>query len=68
VKGTVLTDMKLKIDINMDNAAFEDNAGSECARILRKLADELEDTNAEEGVLGPLFDVNGNKVGKATLN
>lgn len=61
--------MKLKIEITMDNAAFEDN-GAECARILRKLSNDLDDL--DESVLAPgqevrLLDVNGNHVGEAKV-
>ncbi len=34
--------MKLKIEIAMDNAAFESCNGGECARILHQLADQIE--------------------------
>jgi hypothetical protein len=37
--------MKLKIEIKMDNAAFEPDNGTEAARILRKLADEMDGGN-----------------------
>ncbi len=57
--------MKIKIDIDTSNAAFDDdNGGAEAARILRDLADRLEGS----GVLARsdtkiLRDVNGNTVG-----
>jgi hypothetical protein len=57
--------MKIKIDINTANAAFDgDNAGAEAARILRDLADRLEGS----GTLARsdtkfLRDINGNTVG-----
>ena len=49
------------IHVDMNNAAFEDNGlASELAKILRTLAERIED-----GELPPLslFDTNGNKVG-----
>lgn len=53
--------MKLKLEITMDNAAFEDGEGhDEAARILREAADKI-----EAGAWAfPLLDCNGNKVGK----
>jgi len=53
---------KLIIQIEMENAAFEDDAGAEVARILREIADK-----AEAGVIvatvGTARDINGNIVG-----
>lgn len=60
--------MKLKIEITMDNAAFEPDNGTEAARILRKLADEIDGGNYPvSGIVKPLFDVNGNECGKAKV-
>jgi hypothetical protein len=60
--------MKLKIEITMDNAAFEDAAGLESARILHKLADRIEGFPfLTEGNDQPLRDANGNEVGFATV-
>jgi len=52
--------MKLTININMDNAAFED--GDELSRILRTVAFELEDHYEPDE--RNIRDINGNKVGK----
>ena len=63
----------ITIKIKTDNAAFGDDAGPECARILRKLADTLEHYR---GPLDPrdwnnsgarLRDYNGNTVGAVTV-
>lgn len=54
--------MKFQLTINCDNAAFfvdDDLQGEEIARILREAADKLEHGHAA----GPLYDVNGNRVG-----
>lgn len=60
--------MKLKIDIKMDNAAFEDAQGAECARILRTLAERIEDSDClSPGVWSTLIDLNGNRVGEAKV-
>lgn len=53
------------VNISTDNAAFEDNAGFEVARILRKLADRVEDWPGANDFSIGLLDANGNKVGKA---
>jgi len=45
-------------------AAFSESEGPEVARILRKLADKIEEelrSNTDQG--GQLYDLNGNKVG-----
>jgi hypothetical protein len=58
--------MKLKITIEMDNAAFEDAPATEAARILRGLANDIED-GVIVGDNYRLGDINGNKVGAATV-
>lgn len=57
--------MDITITINLDNSAFEDCNGNETARILRKLADTLDETriNSDFQSPYPLRDLNGNKVG-----
>lgn len=55
--------MKAKIEIEMDNAAFEDEAaGFELARILKRLARDVSEEPAEslKGDSYTLFDINGN--------
>lgn len=61
--------MKLVIEIELGNAAFEDAPGVECARILRELSDTLEHWGPEFSPrqCETLRDVNGNKVGRATV-
>jgi hypothetical protein len=53
----------IKIYIETENAAFHPEPGREVARILRKIADEIE----VGGVSTPM-DINGNKIGKVELN
>jgi hypothetical protein len=50
---------QIKITINTGNSAFEGGEGYELARILRGLADKLE--NGSEP--SKLMDINGNSVG-----
>lgn len=50
--------MTLKIEIEMDNAAFESPA--ELKRILARIASRIEDSGLDAG---PVMDVNGNRVG-----
>lgn len=60
--------MELKIAMCCDNAAFEgQNGGSEAARILRRLAAEMDGDALEDGER-TLRDINGNKVGLATVS
>ena len=50
--------MNITIQINTDNAAFED--GGEVARILSIVAEKIEDGICQF----PIHDLNGNKVGQ----
>lgn len=52
------------LEIDMDNAAFEDAPATELGRILEEVADR-----ARKGDLPPmtLRDINGNKVGQAIM-
>ena len=56
--------MKLVIEINVDNAAFEEE--SEAARILGKLSAALE-FGVPRKLDRNLYDVNGNKIGFAKV-
>ena len=59
--------MKLKIEINLDNAAFDPTGTEEEVRILRGLADHLETRGTTRNWSKPLIDINGNKVGEARV-
>jgi hypothetical protein len=50
--------LTLTID-STENAAFDDSDSAECARILREIADKLDD----DIIQAPIWDANGNKVG-----
>lgn len=54
---------ELKIIINTGNAAFQPDARPEIARILRKLAETIEDNDIPTW----LWDISGNKVGKVEM-
>lgn len=56
--------MKFKLEIDCDNAAFED-PGTEVARILHDLADRVGQHMPVRGDSFVLYDINGNKVGEA---
>lgn len=53
---------KLTIEINLDNAAFEEDEKPEVAKILRNYAEIIADGNS---INRNLFDTNGNRVGFA---
>ncbi len=53
--------MKFSLEIECDNAAFEDEPATEIGRILREAAKRVEDGNIDF----PLRDINGNTVGHA---
>lgn len=54
--------INLSVELDSNNAAFEDSAAMETARILRALAESLE--SGKEGRFH-LVDINGNLVGDA---
>lgn len=61
--------MKLKIEIEMNNAAFEPRHGAEAARVMREVA-EILDADSELSEVGDSFtlrDFNGNRVGTAKV-
>lgn len=54
-----------KLWFDMGNAAFEDAGASECARILRDLADRIEESGGLDYV--KIHDVNGNSIGELQM-
>ena len=56
--------MAFKLEIETGNAAFEPHKAEECARILRAIADKLDDGYAG----GKAIDLNGNTVGEWLLS
>jgi hypothetical protein len=56
---------ELTIEMNLDNAAFEGDPAPEITRILRQLADKIEERGIYDEIL--LRDINGNRVGKAVI-
>ena len=59
--------MTFTCTIRMDNEAFGDFPGEELARILRRLAAAMDETDASED-RGKLHDINGNTVGEYSIN
>lgn len=64
--------MVFTLTIKMDNSAFcgigdGKRDGSELARILKRLAAEIGDAELTEGDDWQLYDLNGNRVGKAEV-
>lgn len=59
--------MKLKIEIRLDNAAFEEMPWIEAGRILDELKERIKTPVFEEGYSASLHDINGNKVGYAKV-
>ena len=57
--------LELRVTVACENAAFED-ANSECARILRRIADRLE-AGESSGCFQTIHDANGNDVGRWKL-
>jgi hypothetical protein len=59
---------KLKLTIDLGNAAFEDKAGFEVAAWLRELAAKLEPWDELESEHRPIRDFNGNRVGEWSID
>ena len=53
-----------KLKFETDNAAFESSTGDEAARILRQIAERLENYDTD----GAVMDANGNKIGAWSLS
>jgi hypothetical protein len=49
-----------KVSLRLGNAAFDNHISFETARILREIADKLDDRGAHDGIC---VDINGNTVG-----
>jgi hypothetical protein len=54
--------MRVKITIDIDNAAFEDS--DELSRVIHETADKAIGLPLRPGTWISIFDINGNKVGK----
>lgn len=59
------TEGKFQLYVHTDNAAFDDQA-TELARILRLVADKIEQ-GEDYSMFRTIFDVNGNDVGRWAL-
>lgn len=60
--------MRLELKIRCVNAAFEDDPRAECARILREVADRLDNGSDYADLYETLHDINGNDVGRVKLH
>lgn len=60
--------MKLRIEIELDNAAFEDGGPGEVERILLDIASRLPDPLDETNGKLVLHDINGNWCGFARID
>lgn len=56
---------ELTLGMKLDNAAFDDEPGYEVCRILRDLADKIEQRGLQDEMI--LWDINGNRVGKVAV-
>ena len=59
--------MKLVIEMELDNAAFEEAGAEEVRRILESVASRIPDTLHQTNVTLSLHDANGNWVGNAEI-
>jgi len=61
--------LKIEIEIEMDNAAFEGaaNAAFEVVRILDTIKRDIVEADSAGAAVGNLRDINGNKCGKVSL-
>jgi hypothetical protein len=58
--------MKFMVNIHTDNEAFDYDPSQELARLLRKIADEL-DAGGDYAMFQTIRDINGNDVGAYAL-
>ena len=56
-----MSDVTIHINVCTDNAAFDDTADIELARIVQ---DAVQYVKAKESISRRLFDINGNRVGQ----
>lgn len=59
--------MKYELEIDCGNAAFQNHPSEEIARILRKLVADMEDGKFDATNEISLWDINGNIVGRCSL-
>jgi hypothetical protein len=59
--------MRLIIEISLDNAAFEDGGTDEAKRCVAAALERLRGCWGQSDAVVSVFDVNGNKVGKALV-
>lgn len=59
--------MKFILEINLDNAAFDDGKTAEVSRILKNLSNFRQFGKLAPGDGGKLMDVNGNSVGEWSI-
>lgn len=59
--------LKFKLSIDCGNSAFDENAKAEIARILRKIADDLEADASDRLYEQHVRDANGNRSGTFKL-
>lgn len=59
--------MKFNLYVNCDNAAFDSNPAPEVVRILREVAQQIEDAGEVPDMFKTIRDVNGNDVGRYAL-
>lgn len=60
--------MSFKLEINTNNSAFDDeDMGLELGRILSEVAEKLDGGEFRVGADVPVYDVNGNSVGRWEL-
>lgn len=59
--------MKLTIEIDLDNSAFEYDGPDELRRMLVRLCDRLPEPLSDTGGAVNLYDSNGNHVGTARI-
>ena len=60
--------MAVSIKFKTSNEAFSEGKGFEVARILRRIAQELEDNDGKTGTAVNIRDVNGNTIGSYYAN
>ena len=60
--------MQLTISINLDNAAFEEDLGTELASLFQKIEQQFQGIHPPDGTAQAIRDTNGNTVGSFQIS
>jgi hypothetical protein len=59
--------MRFTLELDMDNAAFDDDESYELAAILERITEKVRTDWGSRLITGPVLDTNGNTVGRLEI-